>query len=350
MPSRNEQIRANAQKADELVKQLAASGSLMPQGGIKTSVFTNEVPDLSAPTTETIANSPSVEPETAPLNTDPNPSANETKLGEVKEDSDSSSFEHRYKSAVKAMNEAQRKAADKEKMLAQLEKEKEEYRLRLEQLSQNRETSFSGQQDVSDSDQASWSQWEEELPDTTKIVRAATEAVRKDLNRAFQEKFSTVEQQLNEQKQEKELFKMQEIVRLRDERVKTVHSDYDDIRFSDDFKSWIYGDAPSIYKAVYEGTVSFDDRDAAKVIEDYKLFRGPSGKSSSPKAKVGAAEVSVRTQSAVSPDMGLNNNEETLTAEDISSLPYTINRIRDPKERKALMDKVDKYMSKQLSK
>jgi hypothetical protein len=48
--------------------------------------------------------------------------------------------------------------------------------------------------------------------------------------------------------------------------------------------------------------------------------------------------------------MGLSTNEETFTAEDLAKLPYMINRIRDPKERKALMDRADKYMTKQLSK
>jgi hypothetical protein len=349
MPSRSEQIRANAQKADELVKQLAAEGSLMPESGSKNSVFTNELPDPNAPTTAMQSEPVSQETEPVVESVENNLSANETSPASETKDSDSASFEHRYKSAVKAMNEAQRKAAEREKEIARIEREKEELLLQLQRTPSNYPAQPLEDTSVTNLDQA-LSEWEMELPDTTRIVKTATEAVRKDLSRMFQEKLSTVEQQLEEQKREKELIKMQEIVRLRDERVKKVHPDYDEIRFSDDFKSWIYGDAPSIYKAVYEGTVSFDDKDASKVIEDFKLFRGPAGKSTSPKPKPGAAEVSVKTQSAVSPDMGLSNNEETVTAEDLANLPYVINRIKDPKERKALMDRADKYMSKQLSK
>jgi len=349
MASRSEQIRANAQKADQLVKQLAAEGSLMPESGSKNSVFTNELPDPNAPTTE-VQNEPVLqesEPvvESVGLNT----SANEPSSTDNATDSDSASFEHRYKSAVKAMNEAQRKAAEREKEIARMEKEKDELISQLQRTPIYNPIQPLEDDSVTNLDQA-LSEWESELPDTTRIVKTATEAVRKDLSRMFQEKFLTVEHQLEEQKKEKELIKMQESVRLRDERVKAVHPDYDDIRFSDDFKSWIYGDAPSIYKAVYEGKISFDDRDASKVIEDFKSFRGPVGKSTSPKSKPGAAEVSVKTQSAVSPDMGLSTNEETFTAEDLAKLPYMINRIRDPKERKALMDRADKYMTKQLSK
>lgn len=349
MPSRSEQIRANAQKADALVKQLAAEGSLMPESGSKNSVFTNELPDPNAPTTAMQSEPVLQESEPVVESVGLNTSANEPSSTDNATDSDSASFEHRYKSAVKAMNEAQRKAADREKEIARIEKEKDELISQLQRTPIYNPVQPLEDTSVTNLDQA-LSEWELELPDTTKIVKTATEAVRKDLSRMFQEKFSTVEHQLEEQKKEKELIKMQEIVRLRDERVKKVHPDYDDIRFSDDFKSWIYGDAPSIYKAVYEGTVSFDDRDASKVIEDFKLFKGPTGKSTSPKPKPGAAEVSVKTQSAVSPDMGLNNNEETFTAEDLANLPYMINRIRDPKERKALMDRADKYMTKQLSK
>lgn len=43
MPSKRDEIRANAKRADELAKQLAAEGNLMPSEGSKTAVFTNEI-------------------------------------------------------------------------------------------------------------------------------------------------------------------------------------------------------------------------------------------------------------------------------------------------------------------
>ena len=347
MSSRSEQIRANAQRADELVKELSTQGNLMPKDGVKNSVFTNQLP--AADDKGAISAEPAVDNEATEEPSINNSSAKETRLGGEPVVNESPS-DKQYKAAVKAMNEAQREKAELEKLMKKQLEDSDSLKTELENIKkqigtkQKEETSVTNLDDV-------FSEWENDLPDTTRMVKSATNAIKEDLSRMFSEKLLTVEQQLNDQKKEKELIKLQEIVRLRDERVKTVHPDYDDIRFSDEFKTWIYEDAPSIYKSVYEGTVSFDERDASRVIEDYKSSKGISAnKSTSPKSKPGAAEVSVKTQSAVSPDMGLSTNEETFTADDLAKLPYMINRIRDPKERKALMDRADKYMTKQLSK
>jgi hypothetical protein len=351
MPSKREEIRANAKRADELAKQLAAEGKLMPSEGSKTAVFTNEIPDFSAPTTEPEAKEAVAEPSQPQDEAVENissatekPAAEEVQVEEV------SVSEKQYKSAVKAMNEAQRKAAEAERLLKQQAEENEKFKNELlaikQQLSQKQPEVSS----VSLIDQA-LDKWKEEYPDTVNMNRATAQAVKQEVESMLQTRLSSVEEQIRASREEQERFKILEQIRLRDERVKQVHTDYDDIRLSDEFKSWIYGDAPSIYKSVYEGSIPFDDRDAIKIMDDYKSFSKPPEqlKPVVSRPKPGAAEVSVKTASAVNADMGLNTEPE-FSADDVAKLPYMIHRIKDPAQRKALMDKADKFMSKALSK
>lgn len=351
MPSKRDEIRANAKRADELAKQLAAEGNLMPSEGSKTAVFTNEIPDFSAPTTEPEAKEAVAEPSQPQAEAVENfssatekPAAEEVQVEEV------SVSEKQYKSAVKAMNEAQRKAAEAERLLKQQAEENEKFKNELlaikQQLSQKQPEASS----VSLIDQA-LDKWKEEYPDTVNMNRATAQAVKQEVENLLQTRLSSVEEQIRASREEQERFKILEQIRLRDERVKQVHNDYDDVRLSDEFKSWIYGDAPSIYRSVYEGSIPFDDRDAIKIMDDYKSFSKPpeQPKPVVSRPKPGAAEVAVKTASAVNADMGLNNEPE-FSADDVAKLPYMIHRIKDPAQRKALMDKADKFMSKALSK
>lgn len=351
MPNKRDEIRENAKRADELAKQLATEGSLMPKDGSKTSVFSNQVPDLKVPTVENaVVESVKEEPakESVPVATVQ--SANENLTTEVSNEVEASVSEKQYKSAVKAMNEAQRKAADAERLLKQQTEEHEKFKQELLAIKQQRVQGEPEVEKVSSIDQALM-KWQEEYPDTVNINRAASNAVKKELESMIQNKFASVDEQLNIARQEQEKVKFLEQVRLRDERVKAVHTDYDDVRLSDDFKTWIYGEAPSIYQGVYEGNISFDDKDAVKIIGDFKSYK-KSLEPSKPtfvSPKPGSAEVAVKTSASVGPDMGLET-ESDFTADDVAKLPYIIHRIKDPAQRKVLMEKADKFMSKQLSK
>ena len=79
-----------------------------------------------------------------------------------------------------------------------------------------------------------------------------------------------------------------------------------------------------------------------KIITDYKLFARPQQNSNS-RPKIGSAEVGVKTPSSVVPEMGTSNETE-FTSEDMQKLPYMIHRIKDPAQRKALMEKADRYI------
>ena len=277
MPSKRDEIRANAKRADELAKQLAAEGNLMPSEGSKTAVFTNEIPDFSAPTTEPEAKEAVAEPSQPQSEAVENiSSATEKPAAEEVQVEEASVSEKQYKSAVKAMNEAQRKAAETERLLKQQAEENEKFKNELlaikQQLSQKQPEASS----VSLIDQA-LDKWKEEYPDTVNMNRATAQAVKQEVENLLQTRLSSVEEQIRASREEQERFKILEQIRLRDERVKQVHTDYDDVRLSDEFKSWIYGDAPSIYRSVYEGSIPFDDRDAIKIMDDYKSFSKPPG-------------------------------------------------------------------------
>jgi hypothetical protein len=348
MPSKRDEIRENAKRADALAQQLAAEGGLFPSEGSKSKVFTNQIPDLSAPTTEPVAEVAS-EPqaESQPVEAATSPSANETQPAETVEDGLVS--EKQYKSAVKAMNEAQRKAADADRLLKQQAEEHERFKAELQAIKQ--QMSQPAQvNNVSLVNQA-LERWKEEYPDTVSMNLETANAVKQEVEQLINSRLSTVEQQIKSSREEQERFKALEQIRLRDERIKQHHNDYDDVRLSDDFKTWIYGEAPSIYQGVYEGTIPFNDRDAVKIIDDFKAYKGSvdSNKPVVSRPKPSAAEVSPKINAAVSSDMG-QTNEPEFTAEDLQRLPYMINRIKNPAERKALMDKADKFMSRQLSK
>ena len=86
-------------------------------------------------------------------------------------------------------------------------------------------------------------------------------------------------------------------------------------------------------------------------MSDFKAYKGSAdlNKPVVSRPKPSAAEVSPKINSAVSSDMG-QTSETEFTAEDLQRLPYMINRMKNPAERKALMDRADKFMSRQLSK
>lgn len=330
---RKDEIKENARRADELAKQLAAQGALIPSDGIiKGSQWTNKVPDVTQPVEE-VSSSASEEK--------PNLPEQETSVSaETKppvQEEESLVPEKQYRSAVKAMNEAQRTAAEASK---KLEQETAERAKLLKELEKYKTQKVSKKADLEDTDSYIDQLFSENNQSEESV------ATEKDAS-PFEERIASVEEQLQIQKEEKEMFKLQEEIRLRDERIKKHHSDYDDIRFSDDFKAWIYGDAPSLYKQVYEGTVQFDDTDAVKVLSDYKAFKSPAAKSSKPKP--GAAEVNVKSNPSVVSEMATQTEPE-FTAEDVARLPYTIHKIKDPAQRKALMEKADAFISKQLTK
>lgn len=341
MSSKMQEIRENARRADELAKQLASEGNLLPKDGVKTSLFTNMVPESLTPS------EPAAEPKAQEIVPEPfkeveAPQSSATENLSQQEEEEKLISEKQYKSAVKAMNEAQRKAAEAEKLLREQAEQNERFQAELQQIKHKLQSG----QEVSEEDSFSIDEilapYSEDLPDTTEVVRRATKAIHDKMNESFNRKLMTVEQQIQRQKEEAEKIKFIEKIRQRDEAVRQKHPDYDDIRMSDEFKTWIYGEAPSLYRAAYEGTVDFTDRDADKIISDYKVFSSPQ-KSVPNRPKVGSAEVGIKTPSSVVPEMGISN-EPDFTAEDMEKLPYMIHRVKDPAQRKALMEKADRYL------
>ena len=338
MSKRNE-IRENARRADELVKQLSAEGNLLPPNGVKTTVFTNRVPDIMAQTDAQPTSETTLETEESPVTDGEIPSANEKSATEDDLDGELVS-KKQYKSAVKAMNEAQRQKAEYERL--SMDREQEHLRIKAE-LEAFKRQNLAPKEDTTDTElDQTLSEWND-LPDTQSMVKQGAKVV---INRV-NEKVSAVEQEIFDLKKTLEDSKIQVLVAERDKKIKEVHSDYDDVRLSDEFKAWIYSDAPSMYKKVYEGAVSFDEKDAISIVDSFKSFVSPKSTKKNPASKVGSAEVSVKTSPAVASDMG-SSKEDDFSSDDLASLPYVINKLRDPKQRKALMDRADKFISKQM--
>lgn len=334
MNRRLERIKQDSAKADEVIAQLVAEGELTAVDGQKPSTSI-EVP----PSVESAINTES-EPVETPVATETS-SANETQ-----EPQDTMIPESKYKSAVKAMNAAQKERAEFEKTLKEILEQNETFKRELESIKNQKkevkdDDDFSELFDIKDE----ISEWEEEFPKTAKIAEKKALVVREELN----SKVKTVEEQLQEIKAELEEAKIRKQVAERDSIIKEVHADYDDVRLSDEFREWIYGSAPSIYKGVYEGTIPFEVRDVIKVLDDYKSATSSSKKTATAPAvkKVAAAEMPVKTTPTVSANMQLEN-VETFTEADFMRLSSNIHRIKDPAKRAELMKKADAFFAKQF--
>lgn len=345
MSKRNE-IRENAKRADELARQLAAEGNLLPSNGVKSSVFTNKVPDSiaqpsAAQESEAVPATEEASKEETSVPAGENPSANEKSAAETDSDDELVS-KKQYKSAVKAMNEAQRQKAEMERLAK--EREEENLRIKMELEAIKRQNQLPKEDTTENELNDSLSEWDD-LPETQAAVKKGAKVVINKVN----QKVSAVEQEIIDLKKALEDSKIQTAIAERDKKIKEVHADYDDVRLSDEFKMWIYGEAPSMYKRIYEGSIPFDEKDAISIVDSFKSYSSPKGTKKNPTSKIGSAEVSVKTAPAVASDMG-STVEDDFSAEDLASLPYMINKLRDPQQRKALMEKADKFISKQMAK
>lgn len=336
MSKRLEKIKQESASADTLIQELLKKGELTNSPAVET---------LNETQTESLSQEPISEQESTQIaDTMPNSSANDTIVESAKEDGLVS--ESQYKSAVKAMNAAQKERAETEKLLKDIAEQNKliQQELQLMKSNKGKDDDFSGlTNSFSDDDSDEMNDLENELPKTVKIAEKKALEVKTELSKQFK----TVEDDLRELKKELEDAKVQKELAQRDMVIKQSHPDFDEVRFSDEFKSWIYNSAPSMYKGVYEGTIPFGVDDVIKVFDDYKISTGkPKHNSQSPIKKPGSAESKVKTNPTVTSNMAMAV-EETLTEQDFLALPKMIHRLKDPAQRKALMDKADAFLLKQ---
>jgi hypothetical protein len=334
MNRRLEKIKQDSASANEAIAELVASGELTAHDGQKPSTSI-ELPNSigKAYNTETETIEKTVASETSSAN-------------EIQEPQDAMVSESKYKSAVKAMNAAQKERSEYEKTLKDILEQNESIKRELEDI-RNQKVSNVDTDNLSelfnmDTTNDEVSDWEAEFPKTARIAEKKALVVKNELNN----KFKTVEDQVNTIKAELDESKIRKQINERDEQIKQVHPDFDDVRLSDEFKEWIYGSAPSIYRGVYEGTIPFDVNDVIKVFDDYKLSTNKTTVPTTVK-KVAPAEMRVKTSPSVSSNMRLENVEE-LTEVDFMRISQNIHRVKDPVKRAELMKKADNFFSKQF--
>ena len=334
MSKRLELIKQQSEHAAKMVQQLLANGELSGDPVIE--------PVLEEKIVETPSLPDEIQEQSSPVKSSKNTvSANDT---EVELPSDESVVpEHQYKSAVKAMNEAQRQKSEYEKVLKDLEDQNRLYQEQIKLIELKRNV-LPESSDVSTS--YDLDEDEKELPKTVKIAERRASRIKDELG----PKISSVEQELVNLRKEIESSKVEKMILERDAVIKQVHPDFDDVRFSDNFKTWIYGDAPSMYKGVYEGTIPFETSDVIKVFDDYKKSTGKTKQiAQSTTKKPGSAESQVKTSPSVNSEMSIQS-EDTFTAKDLEALPKMIHKVKDPTQRAMLIQRAEAFIFKQQSK
>lgn len=231
-----------ADKSKELERQLFDE-----QGNLRQEPLTTPEPE---PTPEP---TPEPEPEPTP---GPDPVPEPTPEPTVEE--------KKYKDAVKAMNEAQREAAELRKAQKDQADKQAELEKRLNEILESKKKEPPKPVEPEDD-------LEQDLPDVAKIAERKVQKARAELEARLAEfdQRLAAEEAIRKQKADEQAGMMivQDVLK--------VHPDYPEIVNSDALKTWIENDAPPLYKAVYEGKVAATARDIVEVINQYKSTLTP---------------------------------------------------------------------------
>jgi len=166
--------------------------------------------------------------------------------------------EEKYKAAVKAMNEAQRDAAELRKAQKDQEAKQAELEQRLNELVEERkrpEPTFEFEDEL-----------ERDLPDVVKISERKAKQALDPIARELEDiKKWRKEQETKAQKQAEESASV-----LMREEVLKAHQDFDEVVNSEAMQAWINSEAPPIYKAIYDGSIPFTAKDVVQVVNHFK--------------------------------------------------------------------------------
>ena len=211
--------------------------------------------------------------------------------------------ESRYQAAVKAMNKAQLEAAESAKKAEALAKREAELEERLRSLTAPPKPTV--QPDPEDD-------LEQDLPEVAKIAeRKARKAVS-----TVESRIEQLEKQLKEERELRVKMASEDASVKMLSQIRTAHPDYDEMVNSDEMVAWVNNDAPPIYKAIFEGTIPFQARDAIAVLDAYKSTLTPKTKPQVSKTSPSAAEIAapVKTNTQIASKM---NTEEPPTAKEL---------------------------------
>lgn len=251
-----------------------------------------------------------------------------------------------YKAAVRAMNESQKAAAEARKAF-QLEvaKLKEEWEsLKPKQNAPAFESHAQPEEDFPEGFEDLLSpEYAEEMPETARLIRGIADRLLK----ANEKKYSKLEAEIAKFKQAEEDAKRMSEIQSRDAEIQKVHPDYYDVVNSDDFKTWVLGDAPTVFRQIYEGTIPFTAADGAFVLSTYKQAKLPTAPPKPvvrPQAKpTKAAEQGVNTRSTVTSTTPVadSNREDELTIDELNNLPQLVAKAKNWKEREEIMKRAE---------
>lgn len=199
----------------------------------------------------TVTESPTPEPEA--VDTVPTPEPAQSLVDEEK-----------YKAAVKAMNEAQRQAAEAKKREEEFTKKQSELEAQLQEALNAAKAAKTQPEPEYD--------WEADMPEVAKIAEAKANRVQAALDARLAEIAARVDKFEEMRKaQEAEAFSKRLL-----EEVTAVHPDYQQVVNSDEMVAWINNEAPPIYQALFAGTVPITAKDAIAVVNAFKSTLAPS--------------------------------------------------------------------------
>jgi L-lactate utilization protein LutC len=188
-----------------------------------------------------------------------------------------------------------------------LEKTKAEYEQRIKQL----EERVNKESIVPPKSEEDIEKWVKKYPDVAGIVETIAQKKAEKLVEGFQKKFEEYDQ-LQEQ-----------TARQRAEsKIREKHSDFDDLKASNEFHDWANEQPKWVQDALYE-----NENDAAsviRVIDLYKVDKGMDNASKRGKAKEAASAVKGNTKPSLDPDEGSRKIRESDVAR-MSDVDYEKN-------------------------
>lgn len=175
-----------------------------------------------------------------------------------------------------------------------LEKTKAEYEQRIKQLEEraNKDTIVppKSEEDIE--------KWVKKYPDVAGIVETIAQKKAEKLVEGFKKKFEEYDQ-LQEQ-----------TARQRAEtKIREKHSDFDDLKASDDFHEWANEQPKWVQDALYEN--EHDAASVIRVIDLYKVDKGIDNASKRGKAKEAASAVKGNTKPSLDPEEGSRKIRES---------------------------------------
>lgn len=236
--------------------------------------------------------------------------------------------EDKYKASVKAMNEAQREAANLRKQQEQIAKEKDELQQKLDDfIRQSKQRPVEAPDDDLEID----------MPEVAKIAeRKALQAERR------------LEEKLAEINKWKEDFTRTQLEREAEssktrfrQSVLAAHPDFDEVVNSDEMVAWVNNEAPPIFKSIYDGSVPFSERDVIAVVSQFKQAHAPKAQAHS---KPNAADIAAPVRT--SPVISTNAEEDRpITEAELNDFMHNAQR-KTPAEMDDFNRRLDKHYGK----